>query len=389
MIPKELKSSPVDITSLGTFTHYVVQKIVFGLEHCVVKFQNVKNEIGVFGCNKNGQLGLDIKPVKDDPLVNFYSKFVLYKLSIQDTSDFEILDIAANEQYTLILVNFHKKEKHGSANYIFRFGQEEKDNLLIDGKIDKNIRAIKKEEFKYDDKNLIKQIYTHENKDVFLTQDNSIYIKGSSYTLEILEKYKMVVEKFEKKISYLSLGKNHLLIFTEDKNLYSLGDNEYGELGVEKLKYSSQPVKVDFFEKKEEKIKKVCAGGRHSLVLTENFKVYAFGDNSEGQCTGFDPAYFNPIKIKFPGKPKIIDIHSSYNHSIALTTSGEVFSWGDTSEGKLGYVTGVSTQKIPKSIPFLNSKNISKLFCGPMQTAILTSTFENSLVSNYTTIDHI
>lgn len=367
----------------------MVQKIVFGLEHCVIKFHNINNEIGVFGCNQNGQLGLEIKPVLDNPLVNFYPKLVLNKLSIQDTSDFEIIDIAANEQYTLILVNFKNKQKHGCANYIFRLGHEEKDILLIDGTINKNIFAIKKEEFKYDQKNLIKQIYTHENKDLFLTLDNSIYMKGSSYTLQILEKYKMVVEKFEKMISYLSVGKNHLLIFTGDQTLYSLGDNEYGELGVEKLKYASQPVKVDFFESRGEKIKKVSAGGRHSLVLTENFKVYSFGDNSEGQCSGFEPANFKPIKIKFPGKPKIIDIYSNYNHSIALSSTGDVYSWGDTSQGKLGYVTGVSTQKTPKTIPFLNSKNISNIFCGPNQTAIMTSTFDNSLVSNYTTIDNI
>jgi alpha-tubulin suppressor-like RCC1 family protein len=380
---------PLDISSLGTFTNYKVQKIVFGSEHCVIKFENINNQIGVFGCNQNGQLGLDIKPIKEDPLVNFYPKHVLNKFSIQETSDFDILDIAANDQYTLILVNFKNKKKHGSANYIFRFGQEEKDNLLIDGPIINDICAIKKEEFKYDQKNLIKHIYTHENKDLFLTDDNSIYIKGSSYTLQILEKYKMVVEKFEKKIRYLSVGKNHLLIFTDDQNLYSLGDNEYGELGVEKLKYASNPIKVDFFESLGEKIKKVTAGGRHSLVLTENFKVYSFGDNSEGQCSGFEPANFKPIKIKFPSKPKIIDIYSNYNHSIALSSTGDLYTWGDTSHGKLGYVTGVSTQKTPKTIPFLNSKNISNVFCGPNQTAIMTSTFDNSLVSNYTTIDNI
>jgi alpha-tubulin suppressor-like RCC1 family protein len=387
IIPIELKKNPFDLSSLGTFTNYQVKKIVFGLEHCIIQFKNVKNELGLFGSNEYGQLGMDIKPVIDDKGVNYYSKLSLLKTKFEETSDFEIVDMAAHDLYTLVLVSFKNKAKFGKFNYIYKFAHEEKDKLKLD-KVEENINVIKKEEFKYNTNGMIIQIYTHENRDVILTEDNSIYVKGSNFNLEIFEKYKMTIEKFEKNIKYLCLGKNHMLIFTADHNLFAIGDNEYGELGIEGLKYTSEPKKIVYFDTKEEKIKKACAGGRHSLVLTESNTVYSFGDNSEGQCTGQNAANLKPKKIKFAGSHTIIDIFSGYNHSLALSSKGEVFSWGDTSSGKLGYVTGVSTQSTPKVIPFLNSKNVSMISCGPMQTAILTSTFQNSLIKNYTTIDN-
>lgn len=165
-----------------------------------------------------------------------------------------------------------------------------------------------------------------------------------------------------------------------------MGDNEYGELGLPDSKFHKDPIKITFFEDKKLGVKKVTSGSRHSIVLTDNNKLYAFGDNSESQCSGTLANYPTPTKVKFLGKDKIVEVYAGYNHTVALTDKGDVYSWGDTSSGKLGYITGLSTQNTPKIIPFLKCKNISHISTGPIQTALVTSHYDESLLGHYNTI---
>jgi alpha-tubulin suppressor-like RCC1 family protein len=52
--------------------------------------------------------------------------------------------------------------------------------------------------------------------------------------------------------------------------------------------------------------------------LLKDGELYAFGDNSDGQCTGFCTRYAVPTKIVFEKKEKIIDIFCGYNHCMIL-----------------------------------------------------------------------
>ena len=51
-----------------------------------------------------------------------------------------------------------------------------------------------------------------------------------------------------------------------------------------------------------------------------NNNVYAFGDNSEGQCTGHSNSYSTPIKLQFESQDQIIDIYSGYSHCFLITS---------------------------------------------------------------------
>ena len=96
----------------------------------------------------------------------------------------------------------------------------------------------------------------------------------------------------------------------------SWGDNTYGELGIENSLFAEHPIKLTFFE---QKIKKITTGARHSLILDEFNKVFAFGDNSEGQCTGAGTRIVTPTHIQFESKELVMDIYSGYSHCVLLT----------------------------------------------------------------------
>jgi alpha-tubulin suppressor-like RCC1 family protein len=98
--------------------------------------------------------------------------------------------------------------------------------------------------------------------------------------------------------------------------VYAIGDNTYGELGLDNIPLAETFTRVTFSF--DGAIKKISTGARHSLVLLDNGDLYAFGDNSEGQCTGLNTKYNFPIKIDIEVREKIIDIYSGYNHNLLV-----------------------------------------------------------------------
>lgn len=86
----------------------------------------------------------------------------------------------------------------------------------------------------------------------------------------------------------------------------------------------------------------LSAGRRHFLVATKN-AVYAFGDNSHGQC-GQNPETKPFVrldekpyqKILVPSESHIAQVHCTLDTSFVVTESGEVFSFGLGTDGQLG-----------------------------------------------------
>ncbi len=130
----------------------------------------------------------------------------------------------------------------------------------------------------------------------------------------------------------------------------------------------------------ESAIKKVSTGARHTLILLENGNIYAFGDNSEGQCAGSNTRYSTPVKINLETRDKIVDVYSGYNHNLIVLSNGELLTWGDTSSGKLGYFEGNMIQPTPRLIQGLKGKYPNQIGMGFGMTVISTSSYENSLI---------
>lgn len=161
----------------------------------------------------------------------------------------------------------------------------------------------------------IKGIRASGPRGLFWTEDNDIYVGGIDFNQQPLRKFKKH-GTYAHKIQDIQLGLGHALLLSDEGQLLAWGDNTYGELGIEKSLFVEHPTLVKSFE---QKIKKITAGARHSLVMDENNKVWAFGDNSEGQCTGEGTRLVIPQEIHFESKEKIVDIFSGYSHCLLLT----------------------------------------------------------------------
>jgi alpha-tubulin suppressor-like RCC1 family protein len=183
-------------------------------------------------------------------------------------------------------------------------------------------------------------------------------------------------------IQELCLGLNHLLFLTKSNELYVMGSNDHGEIGFGRDfdEYDlSTPIKHKFFINKP--IHKIAAGDRHSLVLTNEGEVFSFGDNSFGQCSGFENKQYSPKSLYKEVPFTAVDIYSGPYHNFLLSSEGDLYSWGDNSFDKLGYPLGNSNQISPKLVPYLKGYSIGNISLAGQQSIIVTTSKKECLLS--------
>jgi len=135
------------------------------------------------------------------------------------------------------------------------------------------------------------------------------------------------------KIVQIAKGNTHSLVLTGNGKVYSWGSNYYGQLGLGN--YIQYPYPKQVIIPNGEKIKQIGAGSGFSVALTENGEIYSWGSNSGGRLginNSNGLSYFLPQKIFIPNKEKIKQISVGYDHVLALTENGGVYTWGN---GKL------------------------------------------------------
>lgn len=132
--------------------------------------------------------------------------------------------------------------------------------------------------------------------------------------------------------------------------ILSCGQNEVGQLGFnddvpEKTRPALLPVNI--------KVVDICAGGMHSIFLSEKGDIYTFGCNDEGALgrdTREPGSEHIPTKITLPGK--VSKISAGDSHSAVLLTDGRVFVWGSfrDSHGSMGLTTDGKKQLEPYEV---------------------------------------
>jgi alpha-tubulin suppressor-like RCC1 family protein len=101
-----------------------------------------------------------------------------------------------------------------------------------------------------------------------------------------------------------------------------------------------------------------AAGSYFSLALTSTGQLFGFGYNGSGQLgngtnAGANVANYTPLAITLPGATgPAIRIAAGDSHALVLTSTGQLYSFGDNEYGELGTTTNVGTID-PNSTPAL------------------------------------
>jgi alpha-tubulin suppressor-like RCC1 family protein len=193
----------------------------------------------------------------------------------------------------------------------------------------------------------------------------------------------------------VACGQQHSLALTEQGQVYSWGLGVFGQLGHGVLSDEGVPLIIKEIESR--KIIKISCGSHHSLILEENGQVWSFGSSEYGQQGGSktsdwrtnervkDHNYFysvpRPLEEDFEGR-KVVKIACGNLHNIAISESGEIFTWGWGMQGVLGHGNR-KFQVAPTLISRLRGEPILEAAASGNHTIAITASSSSSFAFDF------
>ncbi|XP_076674441.1 uncharacterized protein LOC143372273 [Andrena cerasifolii] len=177
----------------------------------------------------------------------------------------------------------------------------------------------------------------------------------------------------EKSIKTFAHGSSsHVLALTDDGKVYSWGNNSQYQLGnkADNTNFSATPALVQG-NLSHTFVVDIACGHFHSLALTGDGQVYEWGIYRDKQCFGSYIMTPRKVQSTFDGK-RIVCISCGGSYSMAVTADGEVYGWGDNEFGQLG-IGNYNYQEQPCKVTELTGIVIEKVMCGSEHTLALSN----------------
>lgn len=140
-------------------------------------------------------------------------------------------------------------------------------------------------------------------------------------------------------------GNYFSLVLMSTGELYAFGYNGDGELGNATNNgtgYPNPTPALVSLPSATGPVTRIAAGSSHTLALTSTGQLYAFGANYSGQLgiastAGADTANPTPALVSLPGATgQVVEVAAGFGHSLAATSRGELYAFGDNEMGQLG-----------------------------------------------------
>lgn len=183
-------------------------------------------------------------------------------------------------------------------------------------------------------------------------------------------------------VAFAAQGRSHSLVLTREGNLFAWGNGADGKLGNLSNNSSPSPVAVKMDGALAgQSILTIAAGSNHSVALSRLGIVFTWGNNDCGQLARGDtvsvdqPVYIEDFGTPLAGK-SIVAVAAGDQHTLALSADGRVFAWGMNANGQLGNGAGgpgaYSTVPVEAS-GVLSGKHIVAIAAGAWHSLALSS----------------
>ena len=130
----------------------------------------------------------------------------------------------------------------------------------------------------------------------------------------------------------VATGYGHSVALTRDGMVWAWGDNEFGQLGNGTTTDSRIPVRVSGLSG----VIAIAAGGYHSIALKSDGTVWTWGQNWDGQLGSGAWTDNSLIPVQVSGLTGVVEIAAGGYYSLALKSDGTLWAWGDNEFGQLG-----------------------------------------------------
>lgn len=226
----------------------------------------------------------------------------------------------------------------------------------------------------------------YNNEKIFVWGNNRFGQLGIGYKNDYIKPQEITSQfalNYDEKITCITASFRSSYLLTNQGRLFAWGNNEYGQLADKTLINCVKPMDITsrFKLYNDEKIIKISAGGFHALLLTNQGRIFAWGNNQYGQLG--DGTYINkskPVNItpncNLHYNEEIDNIYTGLGHSLFITSLGRVFSWGNNKYGQLGVVNSTKENTpidITRNFMLIsNNEKIKTIASGALHTIFIT-----------------
>jgi len=220
-------------------------------------------------------------------------------------------------------------------------------------------------EYFFTNKIIITNIYSRHRDSFFVDSNSKVYGCGSNSSGQLglgdqVNRNTPTLIPNLNNITQIACGENHTLFLNSTSKVYSCGINVYGQLGHNN---NGVIINIPTLIPNFNNITKIACGDNHSLFLNSTGEVYSCGDNYYGQLgLGNYIQYSIPTLIQYFATNNIINVYSNTSHTMFINSTNKIYGCGKGYNGEFG-ILNAGLINLPFLI-FNNINNIEKIFAG-------------------------
>ena len=150
-------------------------------------------------------------------------------------------------------------------------------------------------------------------------------------------------------------GEYHTITLSNDGTLYAFGNNVNGQLGLGHNIDVSLPTPIPNLPQ----INVISCGRYFAICVDHEGFIWSFGENKRGQLGTGNTTFFN-VPQKILEIPPVLSVSCGYDHTLIITTDSNLWSCGDNTLGQLCLGSKEMQSKFQKT----SFSNISKISTG-------------------------
>jgi len=225
-----------------------------------------------------------------------------------------------------------------------------------------------------------------ESNSFFVTCDGKLYLTGSHVDATgnfgfgdgvKAENPTLVTGLEGNRIVMASLGHSHFVALTSHGKVFTWGLNSDGQLGfggdeTTLMKFSASPVEVVSLARQN--IRFVNAAANRTAAISDDGKLFIWGAGQSGEMgDGSTRSHKKPYLVESlrASGAKICQVAMGSKHVVAVTRSGDLYTWGDGAAGQLGLGNFGVQQKRPMQVARLR-RNVCQVAAGNDFTGVVT-----------------
>lgn len=169
----------------------------------------------------------------------------------------------------------------------------------------------------------------------------------------------------------VTCGSYHTAAVTGNGDLYTWGGGMYGKLGHGNEAGHSTPKRVEGLAGIQ--VSQIACGSRHTAVVTSSGELYTWGDKENGVAGhgDTDGHQYTPKYLEKLAGRRVVQLSACGFHTGCLTDSGELYTWGEGKFGRLGHGCERNCHS-PRHVESLLGYRLRQVSCGGFHTAVVT-----------------